>query len=356
MNNFTFTLAELGWRPVWLQQLSFEELEQCFPARVSAVYRDRIHVLSEQGELDIPVTGILDADEPEQRATVGDWLLLAMETHRPVKLLARQNLLQRIAAGTEPKAQLIAANIDTLFLVSSCNQDFNLSRLERYLSLAMSAHIPAVIVLTKADLAEDAEGYREQAQSIHSNVPVVVLNALDAKAADQLGSWLGKGQTIAFVGSSGVGKSTLTNALLGTAAQHTQDIREDDAKGRHTTTGRQMFALPGGGWVLDTPGMRELRLGEDAEGIAELFDDIEQLMGQCRFSNCHHQGDKGCAIEAAIASGELDLRRWQNYSKLSAEAALASKSREERKKAKQQWGKEVSKFARQHKKMKDDWR
>jgi ribosome biogenesis GTPase len=350
LNEKKLTLTDLGWRPTLQQQISFEELETGFPARVDSVFRDRVHVSSEQGEFSVLVAGILDTEDTEMRATTGDWLWLENETNRPLKILERMNVLKRTAAGSDPKTQLIAANLDTLFIVSSCNKDFNVSRIERYLSLVMAAHIPAVIVLTKADMTDDADRYVEQAQAIHRDVPVFKVNALSADITHEFSDWTARGQTIAFLGSSGVGKSTLTNSLLGKAVQDTGGIREDDAKGRHTTTDRSMHQIAGGGWVLDTPGMRELRLNDDAEGVSELFQDIELLMTQCKFHNCHHQGDKGCAIEAALESGELEARRWNNYSKLQNEAQQASLTKQERKKAQQQWGKEISKFARQHKK------
>lgn len=350
LNKQNLSLAELGWRPLPQQQLSFEELDSGFAARVNAVYRDRILVTSELGEHSILVSGILDTDDTEQRATTGDWLWLERDTLKPLRLLERMNLLKRTAAGTEPKTQLIAANIDTLFIVSSCNQDFNVSRIERYLSLVMAAHIPAVIVLTKADLCDDPDVYVDQAQAIHRDVPVVTVNALSADVIERFRDYTMAGQTIAFLGSSGVGKSTLTNSLLGEQVQDTGGIREDDAKGRHTTTERSMHRMAHGGWVLDTPGMRELRLNDDASGVAELFADIEQLKTQCRFTNCHHQGDRGCAIDQAIDDGVLDVRRWTNYQKLQRESELASQTKAERKKAAEKWGKEISKFARQHKK------
>lgn len=351
MNKQSLTLADLGWRPLLQQQISFDELETGFAARVDSVYRDRLHLCSEQGDFTIEISGILDAIEAEQRATTGDWLWLENDTHKPLKLLERQNLLTRTAAGSVSKTQLIAANIDTIFIVSSCNQDFNLSRIERYLSLVLAAHIPAVIVLTKADLCEQPEAYVEQAQKIHRDVPVLTLNALSAQVIDEFSGWIKAGQTIAFLGSSGVGKSTLTNSLLGKTIQETGGIREDDAKGRHTTTNRSMHKIPKLGWVLDTPGMREIRLNDDNEGVADVFADIEALTQQCRFNNCHHQGDVGCAIEQAIADGQLEQRRWNNYQKLMQEAEFAGQSRAERKKSREQWGKEISKFARQHKKL-----
>lgn len=350
MNTKTLSLAELGWRPMLQQQLSFEELDTGFSARVDAVFRDRVHVLSETGEHSVPMIGCLDTEDPEQRATVGDWLWLAHDTHRPLKLFERNTLLKRTAAGTDPKAQLIAANIDTLFVVSSCNQDFNVSRLERYLALILAAHIPAVIVLTKADQTDDVDTYRDQAAAIHRDVPVIAVNALASEILETFAQWTGQGQTIAFIGSSGVGKSTLTNTLLGLAVQDTGGIREDDAKGRHTTTGRSLHRMPDGGWVLDTPGMRELRLNDDTEGVSELFEDIEALMLNCKFSNCHHEGDRGCAIEQAIENEQLDERRWRSYQKLQREAEYASRTKAERMKKQQQFGKDIAKFQRQKKK------
>jgi len=352
LNNQIFSLAELGWRPMLQQQISFEELETGFPARIDAVFRDRVHVSSEQGVLSVLVSGVLDNVDPELRPTTGDWLWLENETLRPLRMLDRLNVLQRTAAGSEPRVQLIAANIDTLFIVSSCNHDFNISRLERYLSLVLAAHIPVVIALTKADLAADADEYVQQAQAIHRDVPVVKVNALSSETIDVFKDWTGQGQTIAFLGSSGVGKSTLTNSLLGKPTQDTSSIREDDAKGRHTTTERSMHRIPDGGWVLDTPGMRELRLNDDISGVSELFSDIETLMTQCQFGNCHHEEDKGCAVQEALANGELDQRRWRNYGKLQREALRASQTKYEQHDKFRQFTKSIRKHVKQHKKMK----
>lgn len=350
--NKNFTLSELGWRPALQQQLSFEELELGYAARVDAVHRDRLHVLTEQGAKQLLMIGILNADHSEARVTTGDWLWLENETDRPLKIFDRLNLLKRTSAGSKANTQLIAANIDTIFIVSSCNQDFNVARLERYLSLVMAAHIPSVIVLTKADLTDDVQAYVERAQALHRNVPVLSVNALAPTLSEDFSEWLLPGQTVAFIGSSGVGKSTLTNSLLGQSVQATDGIREDDAKGRHTTTNRSMHQALTGAWVMDTPGMRELRLNDDTDGVVELFDDIEVLAQQCRFSNCHHHGDKGCAIELAISEGRLEERRWLSYQKLLHEAEQASLTKEARRKAREQWGKDISRLTRQIKKSK----
>jgi ribosome biogenesis GTPase / thiamine phosphate phosphatase len=335
------TLAELGWRPMLQQQISLEELEIGFAVRVSAVYRDRIQVKSIDNEFSLPIAGLLASEDPLERPTTGDWLWLENQTNKVIKLFERLNLLQRTAAGSEAKSQLIAANIDTLFIVSSCNQDFNVSRIERYLSLVLAAHIPAVIVLTKTDLCDEIDHYVEQAQAIHHDVPVITVNALADDIQQAFKYWTTVGQTIAFLGSSGVGKSTLTNALLGQAIQQTAGIRDDDDKGRHTTTQRSLFAMPKGGWVLDTPGMRELRLNDDLGGVAEVFDDIEALQAQCKYNNCHHEHDQGCAIQAALISGDLSLRRWQNYQKLHREALRARQSKFEQHQHGKKFGKEI---------------
>lgn len=326
MSSHCYSLAELGWQPVFMQQLSLADLEAGYGVRVSAVHRDRLIVLSENGERSMALGGHwLDA-APDERPTVGDWLWLNDAEPSASRLLERQNQLKRTAAGTNPKPQLIAANLDTLFVVSSCNADFNPSRLERYLALAFDAGIDPVVVLTKADRCDDPETYREQAQAIRPDLPVLTLNALDSSVADTLAAWLQPGRTVAFLGSSGVGKSTLINTLVGREEQATQGIREDDAKGRHTTTSRQLRLLPSGAWVIDTPGMRELRLADANDGVHRLFNDLDDLARECRFNDCHHQGDVGCALEAAVDAGDLDPRRLRSYLKLLRETDRASRT------------------------------
>lgn len=326
MTTPTLTLAELGWRPVYQQQLTLDDLESGRPARVTAVHRDRLEWLDESGAHSWPISGPWRTAEPEDRPTLGDWLWLDAASGEPRRLLQRQTLLKRTASGTEPRPQLIAANLDTLLIVASCNADFNLSRLERYLALALDAGVDPVIVLTKADLSDEVDALRDQAQSLRSDLPVVCLDARQNWAADALAPWLMSGQSVALVGSSGVGKTTLTNSLVGEARFATAAIREDDAKGRHTTTQRQMVRIASGAWIMDTPGMRELRLGEAESGVSAVFDDIEALARQCRFNDCAHQGDAGCAVEAAVASGELDPRRLRSYHKLQRETAQASET------------------------------
>lgn len=324
-----FTLHQLGWQPGYAQHLTLQDFETGYPARVIGVHRSGLAVLSARGTATVILPHSLAAGV-EPAVTVGDWLLIEMDAPRVLRVIERRSLIARIAAGTEHRTQSIAANLDTLFVVTSCNDDFNLSRLERYLAMAFEAGVEPVIVLTRADLCADIESYLDAARSIAPAVAAVAIDATSATSIAPLAGWLTDGQTVAFVGSSGVGKSTLANTLVGNAAQATGSIREDDARGRHTTTAREMFALPCGAWVIDTPGMRELQIGAIEAGMSIAFDDIEALAAQCRFHDCRHQGDRGCAVEAAVADGKLDNRRLDNYRKLQREAANAARSTRER--------------------------
>jgi ribosome biogenesis GTPase len=270
------------------------------------------------------------AGTDDEAATVGDWLLLAADSARAIRRLERKSIFLRRAAGHGRSVQLIAANVDTLFIVTSCNQDFNPARLERYLALAHEAGVMPVMVLTKADLVDDAGAYRRAAEALMPGLLVECVNALDPESARPLAMWCGPGQTVALVGSSGVGKSTLVNTLGEAAAQATQDIREDDARGRHTTSGRSMHRLAAGGWLIDTPGMRELQLTGAEAGIGELFADIEDLAAACRFSDCAHEGEPGCAIAGALLAGKLDAERLDRYRKLLAEDRRNTESLAER--------------------------
>jgi len=214
---------------------------------------------------------------------------------------------------------MIAANVDTLFIVASCNQDFSVARLERYLVLAREVGVDPVIVLTKTDLTDDPEIFSAAARAIEPGLRVETVNGRDPASVARLAAWCGKGETVALLGSSGVGKSTLVNTLRGSDSIATQAIRASDDTGRHTTTVREMHRLDRGGWLLDTPGMRELQLSDAAAGISEVFDDFILMAEQCRFSNCAHGAKPGCAVQAAIADGTLTTERFDRWRKLAAE-------------------------------------
>ncbi|KNX42956.1 putative ribosome biogenesis GTPase RsgA [Roseovarius tolerans] len=325
-------LESLGWGPVFARQIDADALTATPPVRVVAVHRSGLQVAGD---------GIDETIPPGPEATVGDWLLLDRARPRSSQVLERKSLIKRRAPGTGREVQLIAANIDTVFVVTSCNTDFNIARLERYVALAFDADIEPVIVLTKADLAKDPASYVTAAQAISERVLVVALDARGEEPVQALADWCRPGRTVAFIGSSGVGKSTLTNALLGAQAIATQGIREDDAKGRHTTTRRELHATPGGCLVLDTPGMRELQLTDAAEGIADVFEDIKALAADCRFTDCQHETEPGCAVRTAMEDGSLDPARITRWRKLQAEDAFNSASLAERREKDRAFGKLV---------------
>ena len=333
-------LAELGWTPFFSAQTAPDAHGDTLPVRVMAAHRGQLHIAG--AALDATIPSYLPfAETDEDFATVGDWLLVHAQTLRPRKLLERSSLFRRRAPGSGRRLQLIAANVDTLFIVSSCNHDFNIARLERYLVLARDAGVMPVVILTKADLAEDAADYAAEARRLQSGLLVDTVNALDPAEIGPLSAWCGKGQTVAFMGSSGVGKSTLINTLTGTARIATQGIREDDAHGRHTTTGRAMHRLESGGWLLDTPGMRELQLTDAADGIESVFEDIVALERQCRFTDCRHDSEPGCAVQAALDDGTLDPERYRRWRKLAAEEAFNTETLVERRARDRAFGKMV---------------
>lgn len=267
--------------------------------------------------------------EPELRAAVGDWVLLDGSQDRIECLLPRSSLLRRAAAGEHYRTQLIAANVDTVFVVCGLDQDFNPRRIERYVMLTRSAGCTPVIVLTKRDLNPDWQAcVDELAALVGEGVATLCLNARELASRDALAGWIGPGQTVALVGSSGAGKSTLTNALLGIERQKTAAVREADSRGRHTTTHRSLLVLPGGACLIDTPGMRELKLTGDENVVAAGFADIEALAEGCRFRDCQHDREPGCRVQAALQSGELDPARWVQFRKLGDEIGQAQVSQE----------------------------
>ena len=311
------TLAAYGWSAHFQQAEDALKLDNTMPVRVAAVHRDALDVAGPEftGRIQLAYLKPGGDDNP----TVGDWIALDRSTMRLAALYPRTSLFKRRNAGNTSRSQSILANVDTVLIVTSANLDFNVARLERYLALAYEAGVTPVIIITKSDLAADAETYAEAARAMRPDLAALTLNARSADVAAQLAPWLVKGQTIALMGSSGVGKSTLVNALMGELVQDTGGIREDDSKGRHTTSGRSLHLLPSGAWLIDTPGMRELQVVDVADGIDAVFDDITALISQCRFSDCAHVKEPGCAVRAAIECGELDPARLERFHKLQRE-------------------------------------
>jgi len=309
-----FSLPDLGWTTFFQTQLSDDEAETCIPLRVTEVHRNAAYTLGKTGAGRLSVRGEL----ADHGIAVGDWVLTDVETGDAVRVLDRKSLLKRRAAREGVKAQLIAANVDTLFIVSSCNADFNEARLERYLAMALQAEVEPVVILTKSDMCDNPSEYLARGEKLMPDLQVLTLDATAPDAAVHLKKWCAEGQTVALLGSSGVGKSTLSNTLTGLEIL-TQEIREDDAKGRHTTTTRSMHATTAGGWLIDTPGMRSLPLLDVAEGVERVFADIVALAEQCKFRNCAHAGEPKCAVQGAIKNGTLDANRLARWQKLAAE-------------------------------------
>ena len=331
MSNFG-SLSDLGWQPFFQQQLSLDEWDETIPARVIEQYKSEITVATESGVFNIPLLATM----PEM--VVGDWLLLDSQQHI-MRLLDRKTCFSRKAAGSKLKKQLISANVDTAFIVSSMNDDFNLNRIERFLSLAYESGAEPVVLLSKSDQSETPQSFVEQIQAIDPFLMVEAINCLDAGSVSKLSPWLKEGTTIAVLGSSGVGKSTLINTMLGEMRQRTGDIREDDGKGRNTTTRRSLIHLCAGGVILDTPGMREIQIADCKEGIATTFADIEAFAEQCKFGDCQHQTEPGCAVQQAIKTGELEQRRLNNYLKLLREESFNSATLSERRSSDKALGK-----------------
>ncbi|RJX40620.1 ribosome small subunit-dependent GTPase A [Paenibacillus pinisoli] len=323
-------LQAYGWNEQWSNKSDAcsEKLGKAAPARVIAQYSHAYKVMSSSGERLANVSGRFEfqAAGKGDFPAVGDWVMADMLDESPPRaviqaVLPRQSSMARKVAGSIPDEQIIGANMDFLFITLAMNGDFNVRKLERYLIAAWESGATPVVLLTKSDLCEDPERYIAEVEDIAPGVHVHMVSALENQGKDALLSYLKPGRTVAVTGSSGVGKSTLLNWLAEDEWQSTSGIRESDARGRHTTTHRELFLLPSGALMMDTPGMRELQLWDSEEGWQQAFSDIEDLAGRCRFRDCKHEGEAGCAVQAAIHSGELDGGRYSNYKKTERELA-----------------------------------
>ncbi|MDZ4374438.1 MAG: ribosome small subunit-dependent GTPase A [Phenylobacterium sp.] len=319
-------LKTYGWSPELQSLFHAHATGGQIPGRIVIQHRGGYRVVTEGGEIDARASGMLMKARETERPVTGDWVAVEPRPGETLGLvqtvLPRRTAFLRKAAGNRSGALVVAANADVAFLVASMSADLNLRRLERYLATAFESGAEPVIVLTKIDLIDDPAAVLADVATIALDVPVLAISSKTGEGLDRVAAHLPSGRTAVLLGSSGAGKSTLLNALAGEVRMATGEVREEDGRGRHTTTHRELVLLPSGGLILDTPGMRELGLWDADAGVSATFEDVEALAAQCRFNDCSHQQEPGCAIREAIADGVLPEVRLRAYEKLQAELAF----------------------------------
>lgn len=360
MNN---TMEKYGWSAKWQelwQQTGMEE-QLRKPARIIADHGQLLRLITAEGECWGRVSGRMRHDHEETGIVpaVGDWVAVTGQAGEEViihSIMPRQSRVSRQAAGPVTKEQLIAANVDTLLIVAALNHDFNLRRLERYIMMAWNGGVRPVIILSKSDLSENAEEQISLVEGIAPGIEVLAISAVQDQGKSLLEKFLSPGTTVALTGSSGSGKSTLVNWMMGESVQLTQAVREDDSRGRHTTTHREIFVLPQGAVLIDTPGMRELNLWDEGQdGLSHAFGEIEQLATECRFQDCTHTREAGCAVKEAIQEGSLDEKRLGNYLKMQKELKFQQRKEEAASKRRTASSKPVSSRKPKHVRSTKDW-
>jgi ribosome biogenesis GTPase len=353
---YELKLETLGWNEFFEKQVEEVINDEYAVGRVILEHKHLYRVYSEYGELLADITGKLrhQALERQEFPAVGDWVIMSVRAEEKKatihSVLPRKSKFSRKIAGTTTEEQIVASNIDTVFLVNALNHDFNLRRLERYLVMAWESGANPVIILSKSDLCDDLSETIREVESVALGVPIHAISAAQSEGIGELSCYLKEGLTVALLGSSGAGKSTLVNKLYGKEIQEVKEVRQGDDRGQHTTTFRELIILPGGGLVIDTPGMRELQLWDSEESLQDSFRDIEDIANLCHFNDCQHQSEPGCAVKQALDDGSLDSARYQNYRKLQRELAFlaAKEDQKERLKQKDQ-RKKLTQFARQKK-------
>jgi ribosome biogenesis GTPase len=318
-------LETLGWNDFFEARFAPHHRQGLLPGRVSIQHKDRYILFTEQGEVNANVSGRFrfDVSGLKEYPAVGDWVVYDIDPGDQSAvihhILERKSKFSRKVAGDRPDEQIIAANIDIAFLVMGLDGNYNLRRLERYLTAVQESEARSVIVLNKSDLCSHLEECAQEVLSIAQGIDVIVMSALRAEDVAPLHSLLTPGITGVLLGSSGVGKSTITNQLLGMAHSKVQTVRGTDSHGRHTTPHRELLVLPNGGIIIDTPGLRELQLWNVEEDVQDSFDDIEELATNCRFRDCRHEAEPGCAVKSAMGEGTLEPERYDSYQKLQRE-------------------------------------
>jgi ribosome biogenesis GTPase len=335
-------LADLGWDDTFAQHFATvasgfsRKGVELHPARVAIEFNQIFRVYVEGGELDAVTAGRLKhrAGSRAELPAVGDWIALRKRPDEDrgaiVAVLPRRSTFSRRMAGQVTGEQVVAANVDVIFITMALDADFSMRRLERYLLLAHESGAAPVVILTKPDLATDLPAQVAQVAAVAGDRPIHVVNPKRSEGIAGLETYIPRGRTGALLGSSGVGKSTIINRLIGEDVRKTREVREADSKGRHTTTHRELVVLPSGGLIIDTPGMRELQLWDANEAVREAFDDIEALAPACHFTDCRHRDEPRCAVKAAVADGTLPAERLESYLKLQAELALLAEQQDER--------------------------
>ncbi len=330
-------LEEWGWDAQWAEAFGDDAAQGLFPARLIEEQRGLFQIMSEQDVKSARTTGSMRHKAADRAGlpAVGDWVSAEAVPNEKVvlirRLLPRRTKLSRKAAGETMEEQVIAANLDTVLVMTALNADFNARRLERFLTVSLESGAQPVLVLNKLDTCAEPEPYLEQARHAAGSAPVVAISAKTGTGLDALAAWIKPGRTGGLIGSSGVGKSTLVNRLAGNKRLKTAETRASDERGRHTTTHRQLFILPGGGILLDTPGMREMQFWDSEQGLAKTFDEIEALAPSCKFKDCAHASEPGCAVKAAVAAGTVAADRLESWAKLKREAALEARRKEKKK-------------------------